>query len=119
LSLDPQFDGDAFEDVPEFKGKLEGISVSRGSFKGPIFDQPFGGSISDPTIKTLNSKFKKNYPKNNTLHLLAYIDLSPMFPDDIWLDGLKNYISKSLKKSQFDKVWIFDFQQSAIKFVYP
>ena len=119
LSLDPQFDGDACQDVPEFKGKLKGIGVSRGLFKGPIFDQPFADSIDDPTIKTLNSKFQKKYQKNNTLHLLAYIDLNPMFLDDIWLNGVKDFVGKSLRKSQFEKVWIFDFKQSVIKFVYP
>jgi len=119
LSLDPQFDGVACQDVPEFKGKLKGINVSRGIFKGPIFDQPFAGSIGDPTIMRLNSKFQKKYQKNNALHLLAYIDLNPMFPDDVWLNGTKDFVRKSLRTSQFERVWIFDFQQSAIKFVYP
>ena len=119
LSLEPQFNGDACEDVPEFKGKLDGVNVSRGSFKGPIFDQPFADSIVDPTIKALNSKFQKTYQKNNTLHLLAYIDLNPMFHDDMWLNDTKDYIRKSIGTSQFDRVWIFDFQQNAIKFVYP
>jgi len=119
LSLDPQFDGDACQDVPEFKGKLKGINVSRGIFRGPIFDQPFAGSIGDPTIKRLNSKFQKKYQKNNTLHLLAHIDLNPMFPDDVWLNGTKDFVRKSLETSQFERVWSFDFQKSAIKFVYP
>jgi len=119
LSLDPKFIGVAFQDVPEFKSKLKGINVYRGNFKGPIFDQPFAGSIGDPTIKRLNSKFQKKYQKNNSLYLLAYIDLNPMFPDDVWLNGTKDFVKKSLRTSQFERVWIFDFQQSAIKFVYP
>jgi len=118
LSLEPEFEGETCENYPDFEDKIEGISISRGNFRGPLFDLPFGGSIGNPTISTLRKKFQKTYESDYPLHLLAYIDLSPMFPDEIWLNDLKGFIKESLKSSQFEKIWIFDYQKNNIKFEY-
>lgn len=118
LSLGPEFEGDTCKNYRDFKGNLKEISISRGNFKGPIFDLPFAGAINDPTISTLKKKFSKRYASNQPLHLLAYINLTPMFPDAIWLNGLKSFIKSSLQSSQFEKIWIFDYQKGHIQYEY-
>ena len=118
LSLGPEFEGETCKNYRDFNGKLKEISISRGKFKGPIFDLPFAGAINDPAISTLKKKFSKTYESDYQLHLLAYINLTPMFPDEIWLNGLKSFIKSSLKSSQFEKIWIFDYQKGHIKYEY-
>ena len=119
LTLDEQFEGDTFENTSEYEDKLRGISISRGRFKGPLFDSIAGGSIGDPTASTISSKFGKTYESEYPFHLLGYIDLNPMFPEDIWLSSVKNFVKANIQKSQFQKVWVFDFQAKEIKFTYP
>jgi hypothetical protein len=81
LSLGPEFEGETCKNYRDFKGNLKEISISRGKFKGPIFNLPFAGTINDPTISTLKKKFSKSYESDHQLHLLAYINLTPMFAD--------------------------------------
>lgn len=118
LSLEPEAEGETCKNHPEFKNILEGISISRGRFRGPLFDLPFGGAIGDPTISIIRGKFQKTYESDYPLHLLAYIDLTPRFPDEIWLNALEGFIQAPLKSSQFEKVWIFDYEKNTIKFEY-
>lgn len=119
LTLDKKFKGDTFENTTEYGDKLSGISISRGRFSGPLFDLVAGGSIGDPTVSAIRSKFGKTYKSDHPVHLLGYIDLNPMFPEDIWLPSVEEFVKASINKCQFEKVWIFDFQKSEIKFVYP
>lgn len=119
LTLDEQFDGDTFENTQECRDKLFGISISRGRFNGPLFDSAAGGSIGDPTVSAIRSKFEKKYESKYPLHLLGYIDLNPMFSEDIWITSVKDFVKASIQKCQFEKVWIFDFRRNEIKFTYP
>lgn len=57
LSLWPEFEGETCQNYRNFNDKLKGINISRGKFKGPIFDLPFAGAVNDPTISTLKKKF--------------------------------------------------------------
>ena len=118
LSLVPEFEGETCKNYCDFKGNLKEISISRGKFKGSIFNLPFAGTIHDPTISIIKKKFSKRYESDHELHLLVYINLTPMFPDEIWLNGLKSFIKSALKSSQFEKLWIFDYQKGHIKYEY-
>lgn len=118
-SLDPSFVGDTLEHVSNLKHKLTDINISRGRFNGPIFNCVPAGWIGDPTKKNTEKKFEKSYKTNFPLHLLSYIDLNPMFPDEVWLNDFKDFIQAPLKSSQFEKVWIFDVHKNNIKFQYP
>ena len=80
LKLDEQFEGDTFENTGKYKSKLKGINISRGRFNGPLFDSVAEGSLGEPTVTTLNSKFQNTYESEHPIHLLGYIDLNPMFP---------------------------------------
>ncbi len=119
LTLNEQFEDDTFENTLEHRERLEGISISRGGFNGPLFDVGFGGSIGDPTVSAINSKFEKRYESEHPLHLLGYIDLNPMFPVDIWFPSLENFVKVSMQKCQFEKVWVFDCRKNEIAFTYP
>lgn len=118
-SLDPNFQGDTLEYDTDLKDKLTGISISRGQLNGPIFDCVPGGWIGEPTKKIIKGKFGKTYQTDFPLHLLSYIDLNPMFPDETWLDDLKDFIQAFLKSSQFEKIWIFDVHKNNVKLQYP
>lgn len=119
MTLDNQFEGDTFENTREYRDKLRGISISRGRFNGPLFDSVAAGSIGDPTVSAIRSKFGKRYESEHPLHLMGYIDLNPMFPEDIWLPSVEDFVKASIQKCQFEKFWIFDFQKNEIKFTYP
>jgi len=119
LTLNEKFEGDTFKNTTECGEELRGIRISRGHFSGPLFDSAAGGSIGDPTVSTIYSKFKKTYNSDHSVHLLAYIDLNPMVPEDMWLPSVAEFVKTSINQCQFEKVWIFDYQKNQIKFVYP
>lgn len=118
LSLNDSFEGNTLDHDPKFKGKLKWITVSRG-INGPIFDDVPVSTIGDPSVTSIKAKFLKKYPTKYPLHLLSFIDLNPMFPDHIWLPNASEYTRKNIKQSQFEKLWIFDFQKKEIKYNYP
>ena len=118
FGLNNGFNGNTLRNNQGFKRKLKWITVSRG-VKGPIFDDIPVSTIGDPSVKTIKAKFLKQYSTNHPLHLLAFIDLNPMFPDHIWLSNMMEYIASNIQQSQFEKVWIFDFQKKEIKYRYP
>jgi len=118
LSLNDGFEGDTLHNEPRFKKKLKWISISRG-VNGPIFDDVPVSTIGDPSVSAIKAKFLKQYSINHPLHLLSFIDLNPMFPDHIWLPNVMEYTEQNIKQSQFEKVWVFDFQKKEIKCRYP
>ena len=114
LSIDDGFKGNTLHNDQRFKGKLKWITISRG-VNGPIFDDVPVSTIGDPSATEIKTKFSKQYSTNHPLHLLAFIDLNPMLPDHIWLPNVLEYTERNIKQSQFEKVWIFDFQKKKIK----
>jgi hypothetical protein len=118
LGLDKGFEGDTLKRDSKYGDDLKWISISRG-VSGPLFDDVLTTSIGDPTVQALKAKFVKNYSTDYLLHLLAYIDLNPMFRDDIWLPKIKNFVKNNISASPFDKVWIYDFHKKEIKYSHP
>ena len=119
LTLEEHFEGNTFKNIHEYTNKLSGISISRGQFKGPLFDSAIAGSIGDPAVSAISSKFGKRYKSEHPVHLLGYIDLNPMFPEDIWIPAVDDFVKAFIQKCQFEKIWIFDFQKNEIKYTYP
>lgn len=118
LGLDKGFVGDTLKHDSKYGDDLKWINISRG-VSGPLFDDIPTTSIGDPTVEALKAKFAKSYSTDYPLHLLAYIDLHPMFRDDIWLPKVKNFVESNIRSSRFDKVWIFDFHKKEIKYSHP
>ncbi len=119
LTLDDQFEGDTFKNTPKYGNKLSLINVKRCQFDRFIFDLPPGGSFGDTATSAIDSKFQKSYESDHSIHLLAYIELNPMPPKDIWISSVKEYVKGSIIGCQFQKVWIFDLINSTIEFEYP
>ena len=119
LTLDAQFEGDTFKSTPKYGNNLSFINVKRCRFERPIFDLPPGGLFGDTVTSAIDSKFQKRYESEHSIHLLAYIELNPMPPKDIWISSVKEYVKGSMSGCQFQKVWIFDLINSTIEFEYP
>ena len=100
LNLNDHFEGNTLQNNPKFKKKLKWITISRG-INGPIFDDVPLSSISNPTLAALEMKLSKEYKTNSPMHLLAFIDLNPMFPDHIWLPNAMDYVEQNIGQSQF------------------
>ena len=119
LNITPGFEGEALKNIPEFNTKLKHVTISRGTFSRPVFKADASGAFDDPTISAISSKFQKAYRTNCSIHLLGYIELTPMIPVDMWLSKLKEFVEPSLKYSQFEKVWIYDVCEKIVKYRYP
>lgn len=116
LTLDKQFEGTTY-----VNGKISNfeIRITRCRAGSLRFSIAHGGSFSDPVMSALKSKFGKKYETKYPIHLLAYIDNTPMVPEHIWLPDAEQFIQEALQDSQFEKVWIFDAINNEIKMGYP
>lgn len=115
-NITTSFEGELKLSDPTFRNICEILTISRGRFTGPLFDINLGGFVEDPVIKSIEGKLKKTYQKDSPMHLLAYIDLNPMFPQDIWLPKIRDYLKNNKFINQFDKIWIFDLHEKEIKY---
>jgi len=121
LSLDVKFEGITFENTDKYRRILSGIKITRGIFKGPLFDSNFATLFNDPTLPAIISKFNNSgsYKSEHPIHLLGYFDLQTRIPEEILLPSIGNFCEESIQKSKFVKIWIFDFQKGEIVFTYP
>lgn len=80
-----------------------------------------GGGFSSPDeqvwVEPFEKKFRKKYAKS--CELLAYFDIQPMFAETTWLPIVESFIKYNLKRSPFNKVWIYSVPQQRILFTYP
>ncbi len=101
------------------KGILKGVHITRGDFTGPIFDPESFGAVGDPTKREIGEKFRKRYQTQHPVELLAYIDIHPMFPDDIWVPSVSEFVKKNLNESVFRKTWVYDVHNRSVRYEYP
>ena len=118
LALPNDFIGDAFEDECTLSQVLEGVSISRGRFVGPIFDPESVGWIGDPTVPSIREKFTKSYSTPHSIELLAYIETNPMFPDEVWIADLEEFLSAQPRPLPFRRIWVFDLGRNEVLFRY-
>lgn len=118
LGLDPNFQGETYIDL-DLNKTLKSIRISRGKFVGPIFDPESVGWVGDPTRDTLTKKFVKSYATEHPIELVAYIDIHPMLPDDIWLPQVSDFVETKAGKTKFRRIWIFDLHNDSIRYRYP
>ncbi|MFH1672624.1 MAG: hypothetical protein ABIF87_04275 [Pseudomonadota bacterium] len=119
LRLQPAVEGEVLKNEKRLKGILKGVHITRGDFSGPIFDPESFGAVGDPTRKEIDKKFQKRYKTQHPVELLAYIDIHPMFPDDIWLPGVSKFVKENLKGSVFRKTWVYDVHNKSVRYEYP
>jgi len=101
---------------PTFKGFLQGVSIARGTWPGPVLDCNSGGSKGNPISATLASKLSKKYSAPVPVELLAYIDGNLLIPDEILLDSLRDYLGSAKKPLPFSRIWVFDLRDRKVKF---
>ena len=97
-------------------GKVRGIRVSRGDFRGPAFDVEAAGAIGDPTVERVRAKWQKSYRTPRPIELLGYYELQPLLPEQLWLPQLKSFIEASWTTGPFRRVWLFDVGTSSISY---
>ena len=115
LALPTGVTGEVLENDSEIGQTLRSVSVSRG-IVGPIFDPEAFGWIGDPTVPNIKQKFRKSYVSNYPIELVAYVDGNPMFPDDVWLGNLKEFVESQPKPFPFRQLWIFDCGKAKVRF---
>jgi hypothetical protein len=113
-SLPEGFTGDAFDDGGPLDALLDRITIHRG-LNGPLFDAPNVTWVGDPTVDVLRGKMTKRYTPQGELSLLAYIDANPMFPDEVWLTELDEYLATLDRACQFAHIYVFDCRSKIIR----
>lgn len=114
-NLPAGFAGEAFNGGGPLDAVLDRIAVYRGRFKGPLFDAPGVTWVGDPTVDALRGKMAKRYAPQGELSLLAYIDTNPMFPDEVWLTDLDEYLATLDRNCQFAHIYVFDCRSNCIR----
>jgi len=115
MGLPAGFVGEAFADGGPLYEVIDRIAIYRGQFIGPLFDAPSVVRVGDPTVNAIASKMAKTYQVKGTLSLLAYIDINPMFPDEVWLSDLDKYFLTLDEACQFQGVYVYDCRSKSIK----
>jgi len=119
LSIDNNFEGMVLKDNHKYSDKYENIKISRGKFEGPLFDSPCSTLFTDPTFTTISTKFNKRYKSDHPIHLLGYYNQLFTTPKNILIPTIVNLCEESLLKSEFTKIWIFDYPKRKIVYTYP
>ena len=114
MRLPPGFEGDAFSDSNPLGTVISYLHVSRGAFVGPLFDASSAVWVGDPSVDALASKMSKTYKPQGQISLLAYIDGNPMFPDEIWLADLDEYLATLDDRCQFERMFVYDCGRDCI-----
>lgn len=113
-SLPKGFTGDAYHDGGPLETLLDRITIHRG-LNGPLFDAPNVTWVGDPTVDALRGKMTKRYTPQGELCLLAYIDTNPMFPDEVWLADLDEYLATLNRDCPFAHIYVFDCRNNSIR----
>lgn len=90
-------------------------------FGGPWFNASGLAALyfSDKTIECISAKFRKPYECNCPIELLVHTRIRGLPPNTIWLPGVQEFVVEQLDNSPFQRVWVFDYVESTIRYVYP
>lgn len=114
-SLPTGFTGEAFDDGGPLELLIDRIAIYRGRLNGPLFDAPGVTWVGDPTVDAISGKMGKKYAPQGELSLLSYIDANPMFPDDVWLPDLDEYLATLDRTCQFAHIYVFECRSNSIR----
>jgi hypothetical protein len=115
LSLPPGVTGTVFNEGGSLEKILKYATIHRGCFIGPMFDAPSVVRVGNPTVEAIHSKMTKTYKTSHELSLLAYIETNPMFPDDVWLPDLDEYLADLDGSCQFANIYVYDCYSGQVK----
>ncbi len=119
LILPNDFTGDAFESDTALQDAINGVSIERGRFVGPIFDPESVGYVCDPTVLAISKKFMKVYETIHPIELLAHIEKNPMFPNEVWISNLEKFLAIQSRPLPFRRIWVFHAGRNKVEFIYP
>src|SRR5262249_48664946 len=116
--------GSAFERDPVFAGVLRSVWIGRRPrLVGPLFNPDASAWVGDPTVPAIGEKFWKAfgniYKTDHPIELLAYIDGTPMLPEDVWRSALAEFIASQQEPLPFRKVWVFDCGEGRVLLAHP
>lgn len=83
------------------------VSILRGDYAGPCFENPTAGSLRDPAIELIGTKFRKQYRSEYPIELLAYYYRHPQITKASIPPELLAFLEESLPESSFRRVWVF------------
>jgi hypothetical protein len=116
-AVDSTFEGELRRQMaPELSSAVRSIRINRIRSEGPFFDVDAGGSLSDPTVGSIRSKWAKVYTTPHPMELLAYYELQPELPDILWRPTLESFLSGNWSSSRFRRVWVYDCVTQAVRF---
>ena len=116
-NLDATFAGQLrCRDLPGLPAAVDSIRIARLDSAGPFFDVDAVGSLGDPTVETIRSKWAKTYQTPHAIELLSYYELQPDLPDTFWRPQLEAFIRANGSSSPFRRVWVYDCGADVIRF---
>lgn len=119
LSLSSGYKGDVEDSAQGFPKICRRISISRGNFKGPLFNESAGSLVNPAVYKIIKDKFGNSYETTGQLELLVHSFNQNLLPKEVWISKVQEYLEKNMNASQFKRVWVFDFHSPNIEYIYP
>lgn len=98
---------------------VKGILITRGEFKGPMFNTSGALYWADKTVERIRDKFQKQYKCDCPIELLIHSWTHSLPPDTLWLYDVQELVTQEMTQSPFQRIWVFDYITSKIKYVYP
>jgi hypothetical protein len=97
------------------------IRIGRGAYVGgPMFNASgLALYVADKTTKCISEKFSKRYKCDCPIELLVHSRIHSLPPNTLWLPDVQKLVVQQLSGSPFQRVWIFDYVGSTIRYVYP
>ena len=115
--LDAAFEGKLRRsDHANLPAAIGSISVSRLDSPGPFFDVDAVGSLGDPTAERIRGKWEKTYETAHPIELLAYYELQPELPEELWRHQLDAFLDAHGSSSPFRRVWVYDCGADTVRF---
>jgi len=87
---------------------VESIRVARLDIVGPCFDVDAVGCFGDPTLGSIQGKWSKRYETPHRRELLAYYELQPELPNELWRPTLESFLQQHWSSSPFQRLWVYD-----------
>lgn len=99
--------------------RIKRINITRG-MNGPLFD-PRGPAlyVRETTVSQIEKKFSKQYACDCPIELVVHSATKALPPEPLWCGEVHEFVRRKIGRSPFRRVWVFDYVQSAIQYVYP
>ncbi len=119
LGLPNGFNGDVNDFASKSVSKIiESVSISRGSFNGPIFSVQNISGLGDSVVPKIKDKLAKTYQSDYPIELLGYLDIAGMFPPQLWKGPADAFFADLSDLGPFRRIWIVDIRNGSVEAVH-